>query len=436
MSMLVKVFEAEEMSAALRMVKETLGPDALILSTRTLRKGGMGVFGKPVLEVTAAVESPPLAAEPSGQAAPAAITPLRARADKPAASTAGAADTEAAGPELTYRDIWRRSAVVETGTGAAEAKGHRQEAKGGESAGEGLAAVRAELDELKAMLRQVAQSTQSPRPERESGFALAGETGGLQHLLAELTRCGIEAAAAEAIVRCAQESLASDQLCDPRRLQSFLQETIGEMVRVTGTLFSPPRQQQRIALIGPTGVGKTTTLAKLAAAYLSRYDGKVALVTIDTYRIAAVEQLKVYGEILCLPVEVVFSPAELQSVFARHADKDLILVDTAGRSPRDDQRLDELAAFLGPESGTDKHLVLAAPTRNRELQETVRRFGRLGLDSLIFSKLDECEDRGALLNIPARQKLPVSYLTNGQRVPEDLLLAEPTNIADYIMGHA
>jgi flagellar biosynthesis protein FlhF len=189
-------------------------------------------------------------------------------------------------------------------------------------------------------------------------------------------------------------------------------------------------------LIGPTGVGKTTTLAKLAADYLTHFDGKVALVTIDTYRIAAVEQLKVYGEILCLPVEVVFSPAELQAAFARHADKDLILVDTAGRSPRDDQRLDELAAFLGPDSATSKHLVLAAPTRNRELQETVRRFGRLPLDSIIFTKLDECEDRGALLNIPARQDLPVSYLTNGQRVPEDLLTAKPATIADFVMGHA
>jgi flagellar biosynthesis protein FlhF len=418
--MLVKVFEAEEMSSALKMVRETLGPEALILSTRTLRKGGMGVFGKPILEVTAAVESPALAAVP--QPAPASH-----------GRTGFSATDAGSAQELNYRDIWRRSTVVD----AAEASEDVVRKPEKDLAGESLAAMRAELDELKGMLRQVAQG---PRTEQGSSFAqvysLAGETGGLQHLMGRMSHWGIEAEAAEAIIRRAQTELTARQLGDPRQLQSFLQETIGEMVQVTGSIFAGHRQQQRIALVGPTGVGKTTTLAKLAADYLSNFDGKAALVTIDTYRIAAVEQLKVYAEIMCLPVEVVFSPAELQAAFARHADKDLILVDTAGRSPRDDLRLDELAAFLGPESGTRNHLVLAAPTGNRELQETVRRFGRLPLDSVIFTKLDECEDLGALLNIPVRQNLPVSYLTNGQRVPEDLLVAQPATIAAYVMGHA
>jgi flagellar biosynthesis protein FlhF len=423
MSMLVKVFEAEEMSAALKMVKETLGPDALILSTRTLRKGGMGVFGKPVLEVTAAVESPAIAPVSPSAAA---------RSGKPVLAVADAGPE----PELNYRDLWRRSSVVNVAGGAETAA----PAPVKDAVGEGLAAVRAELDELKAMLRQANLALQPARAERESGFtqayALAAEPGGLQCLLGDLARWGVEAEVAETIVRRAQERLASNQLGDAAQRQDFLQATICEMIQVTGSIFARNRQQQRIALIGPTGVGKTTTLAKLAADYLTYVNGKVALVTIDTYRIAAVEQLKVYGEILCLPVEVVFSPAELQAAFAKHADKDLILVDTAGRSPRDDQRLDELAAFLGPESGTSNHLVLAAPTRNRELQETARRFGRLPLDSVIFTKLDECEGRGALLNIPVCRNLPVSYLTNGQRVPEDLLTAEPATIADYVMGHA
>lgn len=423
MSMLVKVFEAEEMSAALKMVKETLGPDALILSTRTLRKGGMGVFGKPVLEVTAAVESPALAPAPI----PGGARPARTAARR---TDSGGED------DLSYRDIWRRSSVVEPGAPAPPAE--RTPAR--EASDESLAAVRAELDELKSMLQQVTRDPRPQRDERESGFAqayaLARDADGLSHMLTELTRWGIDAEIAEAIVSCSQGKLTAGQLADPRRLQGFLRETIGTMTTVTGSLFARQNRQQRIALVGPTGVGKTTTLAKLAADYLMHYGDKVALVTIDTYRIAAVEQLKVYGEILCLPVEVVFTPAELQAAFARHADKDLILVDTAGRSPRDEQRLEELAAFLGPESGTSNHLVLSAPTRSRELGETVRRFGRLPIDSLIFTKLDECEERGVLLNVPGQRKLPVSYLTNGQRVPEDLLLAQPAVIADYVMGHA
>lgn len=415
MSMLVKIFEAEEMSSALKLVKEKLGPDALILSTRTVRKGGMGIFGKPVLEVTAAVDSPTLGT-PSAPAS----------SDKASLYVTGG-DT---GQEVSYRDIWRRSTVIDApGTSEAE------ESPAKNSTGEDFASVRAELSELKEMLREVARGSRAEGPSEFSrAYALAGESGGLQHLVGELARWGIEAEPAEKIIRCAQENLTPSQLCDPLRLQSFLRERVDEMVKVTGSIFAVPRdKQQRIALVGPTGVGKTTTLAKLAADYLTHCDGKVALVTIDTYRIAAVEQLKVYGEILRLPVEVVFSPEELKAAFARHADKDLLLVDTAGRSPRDDQRLDELAAFLGPDSGTSKHLVLAAPTRNRELHETVRRFGRIPLDSIIFSKLDECEDRGALLNIPACRNLPVSYLTNGQRVPEDLLTAKPADIADYLM---
>lgn len=431
--MLVRVFEAEEMATALKMVKETLGPDALILSTRTLRKGGLGIFGKPVLEVTAAVEAPAARFLPQ----PAPIAPGK---------SAFAATDASSEPEINYRDLWRRNNVVAASTPRAE----RVAAPRAELApvfvpvpvpdlpGENLTAMRAEIDELKGMIRQVAQGS---RAEKNSSFAqvysLAGESGGLQNLLGQMTRWGIEADAAETIARCAQEKLTASQLDDPRQLQKFFQETFGAMVRVTGSIFTGNRQeQQRIALVGPTGVGKTTTLAKLAADYLSHCDGKVALVTIDTYRIAAVEQLKVYGEIMYLPVEVVFSPAELQAAFARHADKDLILIDTAGRSPRDEFRLDELATFLGAESGTSNHLVLAAPTSNRELQETVRRFGRLALDSVIFTKLDECEDRGALLNVPVRQNLPVSYITNGQRVPEDLLAALPASIADFVMGHA
>ncbi len=422
--MLVKVFEAEEMSEALKMVKQTLGPDALILSTRTLRKGGRGGFGKPLLEVTAAVESPDLVPAPVSSGA----------GGGRAAQSAGSMGAGTPDPELSYRDIWRRSSVIGP---AAVNPGEGTRGAAWDAANEGLASMRAELDELKAMLREVAIK---PKEKQDRGFAqafaMAGSVGGVQHLLGELTRWGIEAEAAEPIVRRAQERFTSIQLGEGRQLRNFLHETLRGMVPVTGSLFSRNPRQQRLALVGPTGVGKTTTLAKLAADYLTHHDGKAALVTIDTYRIAAVEQLKVYGEILCLPVEVVFTPEDLQAVFARHADKDLILIDTAGRSPRDGQSLDELTAFLGPDSGVSNQLVLAAPTRDRELQETVRRFGRLGLESLIFTKLDECEERGSLVNVPIRQNLPVSYLTNGQRVPEDLMTAKPATIADFIIGHA
>ncbi len=134
-----------------------------------------------------------------------------------------------------------------------------------------------------------------------------------------------------------------------------------------------------------------------------------------------------------LPVEVVLTPAQLQEVFSRHQDKDLILIDTAGRSPKDEQSIAELHSFLGPESVTENHLVLAAPTRDSELQSAVGHFECLSLHSLIFTKLDECDQRGSLLNVPLHQNLPLSYLTNGQRVPEDLIVADPAAVAGFVV---
>jgi flagellar biosynthesis protein FlhF len=135
-----------------------------------------------------------------------------------------------------------------------------------------------------------------------------------------------------------------------------------------------------------------------------------------------------------LEVEVVMSPPQLNEVLCRHQDKNLLLIDTAGRSPKDDQSIEELADFLQPDLNIDSHLVLAATARERELHEAVKRFGVLDLKSYIFTKLDECENFGALLNVPTRNNYPLSYLTCGQKVPEDLMIAESKKIAGLILG--
>jgi flagellar biosynthesis protein FlhF len=171
----------------------------------------------------------------------------------------------------------------------------------------------------------------------------------------------------------------------------------------------------------------------MAASQLLRGVTGVALITIDTYRIAAVEQLKVYGEIMNIPVEVVTTPEQLQQALKRHRDKELILIDTAGRSPRDDMSIAELTTFLET-ADTENHLVLSATTRDRELTDTVKRFGRIPLHSLVFTKLDECEQCGTVLNISLTQQLPLSFLTNGQRVPEDLIEADAEAITGFITG--
>jgi len=261
-----------------------------------------------------------------------------------------------------------------------------------------------------------------------------GTPENLELLTSSLLEHALEPETAETLARYASEKLTPQQLCNPALLGRFFSDTIGDLIHFSNPLAKSADGQKRIALIGPTGVGKTTTLAKLAADYLHQFGGKVALLTIDTYRIAAVEQLRVYGEIMGLPVEAVYSPERLDAALERFSDRELILIDTAGRSPRDAAGMAELYAFLGQPRGIEQHLVLSAGTRGRELSDTVASFSQLPLASLIFTKLDECLQRGALLDIPLRKNLPLSYLTNGQRVPEDLLTAEPELVAGFILG--
>ncbi|MCK5913537.1 MAG: 50S ribosome-binding GTPase, partial [Desulfuromusa sp.] len=256
----------------------------------------------------------------------------------------------------------------------------------------------------------------------------------LEYLLDLLLDRGIDSEAAATIARFAAPQMNERQRQEPDQCRDFLTATIASLVQTTGPLWSPGDPQKRISLIGATGVGKTTTIAKLAAEAITQSGARVALVTIDTYRIAAVEQLKVYGEIMGLPVEVVLSPEQLQEAFRRHQDKDLILIDTAGRSPRDQARIDELNQFLGKGSKVENCLVLAAPTDERLQQKTLESFSPIPLSRLIFTKLDETDRCGTLINVPVRSNLPLAYLTNGQQVPEDLLRAEPKMVAELVMG--
>ena len=178
-----------------------------------------------------------------------------------------------------------------------------------------------------------------------------------------------------------------------------------------------------VALIGPTGVGKTTTIAKLAARYKLRHGpGRVALITTDSYRIGAFEQLRTFGMIMDTPTRLVNTAVELQNAIAAFADKSLILVDTAGMSQRD-IRLSQQFALLNETPQIRSYLVLAANAQHTVLRETVAAFSQTPLSGAILTKVDETTRLGAVLSVVHDQSLPVAYLGNGQRVPEDLLVA-------------
>ncbi|WP_321392886.1 flagellar biosynthesis protein FlhF [uncultured Desulfuromusa sp.] len=446
--MLVRKFEAESMAAALQQVKQTLGSEALILSTRTLGKKGLGVLGKQIIEVTAAIESP---AMKNGfrKAVP---------NDDPKQTTLG----------KTYRDFSRRVETLEDEQVSLSrtAKDQKVEVRSNpledeirqlrsQLEAQNVNQLQAELNELKEVIKQLAQAQQDNRVEITAKPILPqiqppqdmkpqqsmprpqvrqSSQQPLADLLDIMVEQGIDPDAAATIARFAAPQMNDRQRQDVNQCRHFLTSTIATLVQTTGPLWSPGEQQKRISLIGATGVGKTTTIAKLAAEAITQSGARVALVTIDTYRIAAVEQLKVYGEIMGLPVEVVLSPEQLQEAFRRHSDKDLILIDTAGRSPRDQVQIDELSQYLGQESTVENCLVLAAPTEERLQQKTLEAFSPIPLSRLIFTKLDEADRCGSMINLPIRCNLPLAYLTNGQQVPEDLLRADPRTVAEIVMG--
>ncbi|MCC4815330.1 flagellar biosynthesis protein FlhF [Vibrio lentus] len=182
-----------------------------------------------------------------------------------------------------------------------------------------------------------------------------------------------------------------------------------------------------VALLGPTGVGKTTTVAKLAARAAMEYGAdNVALVTTDTYRIGAHEQLSIYGRIMGCPVRVAKDSSELADVIYQLRNRRLILVDTAGMGQRD-VRLSEQLDTLMQESGSviNSYLVLPATAQRKVLQETIEHFRRIPLSGCILTKLDESLSLGEFISVVIQNALPVAYIANGQRVPEDIVIAQP-----------
>jgi flagellar biosynthesis protein FlhF len=205
---------------------------------------------------------------------------------------------------------------------------------------------------------------------------------------------------------------------------------------LAGPIDLTPGRPRIVAFVGPTGVGKTTTIAKLAVQYALDKKKKVAMVTIDTYRIAAVEQLKIYAKIIDLPFRPVSSPEELNQVLAEFADQDLVLIDTAGRSQRDQSQIKEIRNFLKQSFPVEISLVMSITHKEDTLSAINHQFGFLPIDNIIFTKLDESYTYGSIINQLFKMKKPLSYLTTGQKVPEDIEIATKERIISLVLGES
>jgi flagellar biosynthesis protein FlhF len=394
----VKTFRAKTMPEALALVRQELGPDAAVLHTREVRGLKRWLSGGRI-EVMASVgvNVPSRLAAAQRTAAATASAPTAAPATAIAAysqSSAASANQAAALPD--YRAKYRED-VVST-----------------------------KLDDLCSLVEQLCrQSETKSLPEMPEG---------LFKLFTDLIEAEVaEELARELIERLRRES-PGDPLDDPMMAKARLARMIEEEVRVTGPIRVGTTRPHVVALVGPTGVGKTTTIAKLAATFRLREKLRVGLITVDTYRIAAVEQLRTYADIMDLPMEVVSTSREMRQAVSRLSNVDIVFMDTAGRSPRDELKIQELRTMLGEANPNEVYLVLSSAASAATLARTAEQFAAVGTTALVLTKLDEATGMGNLLPLLRKSKLPLAYLTDGQNVPDDIRVADERRIAKLVLG--
>lgn len=215
-------------------------------------------------------------------------------------------------------------------------------------------------------------------------------------------------------------------------LSKQLSETISSYIKVQEP-WEFTQQTKVVTLIGPTGVGKTTTVAKLAANFHLIANKDVGLITLDTYRIAAVDQLKTYADIINVPLRVAYNANELQSYLREMGEKDLVLIDTAGRSHLNKKALTELQTVLEAVN-SEVDLVVSATTKSEDLAAIVDAYQSLNFDNIILTKIDETNDFGVIFQAATYAKVPIAFLTTGQSVPDDIEVAEVHNLTKMVMG--
>ena len=426
------------MPEALRMVKAELGPDAMILSTKKEATGGfLGFFSKPAFRVTAAVDPVRKSAPPASAPAVFRDTAPRERTAKEEMENSMLAPLARELKDLREKveALTRREETVSAKAVDGAAVAEHQDS------GINLKNIpRSDLEEIKKLLLATLVKSHEGDTKDVNWPVIAGdevlkELPGVD-LLSENSQLARELAiggvSTELIKRIVDTLNALPLQSSNQTVKGRLGETLGRLIKFTGTFKLKKNSPRIIALVGPTGVGKTTTTAKLAAMYALNRGNKVALITMDIFRVGAVEQLKTYSRIMGIPLEVASTSKELEKAVEKHSACDLIFIDTAGRSHKDKEKLDEMKNFLEDKIPMEVYLCLSATTKDRELEEILNRFRIFKVSKVVFTKIDECESFGNMVNLLMKDNLQIAYFTTGQRVPEDIEIATPSKLADMI----
>lgn len=305
-----------------------------------------------------------------------------------------------------------------------------------------LGSIRRLVGQLLTETRRAGASSAPLGSLAGSSLAHVGQSEPLLEQSLRLQEAGIRPELIDRVVGGVRDELSPDELADTQIVSVAVQRHVASMLPVAGAVARAGNRPHPhtgaprplvIALIGPTGVGKTTTIAKLAATYALKHGAKVGLITCDTYRIAAVDQLRTYAGIMDMPMKVALTPREAMEAAESLSDCGVILVDSAGRSPQDSVRLEEMGAFLEALAPEQTHLVLNVGAAEDALTHAATRFSTLQPTHLLLTKLDEAVRYGVLVNLVQAVGLKISYVTTGQEVPAQIELAQPERLARLVL---
>ena len=382
------------MPEVMKLVRSELGNDAIILNSRVIQTGGfLGLFKKRGIEVVAALDSPTTQT------------------------------VNSINKENQYQDNESTPLIKETIIEQKSISDRDQKV---------FIGLQEELDELKTLIKSTNFNHHNHvNHEKPDGISLPSTILKVKQMLVkqELSHLVID----DLINRLMEEWYKQGRNLSYEEVVQFAKKLLIE--QINGIPFGGITFNKRyINVVGPTGVGKTTTLAKIASLCILTYKKKIAFITTDTYRIGAIEQLKTYANILNVPVEVCYNSEDFQLATQKYASYDLVFIDTAGRNFRNAKYVEDLKNMIDFNQDIETYLVLSLTSKQIDIEEIIEQFSEIHIDKFIFTKADETATYGSMYNIIHRENKGVAYITNGQDVPDDLVMVTPEKIVDLIVG--
>ncbi|MBU5299869.1 flagellar biosynthesis protein FlhF [Clostridium sporogenes] len=403
--MKIKKYVVNDMNEAMTRIRYELGTDAIIISQRKVRKGGfLGLFSKKSLEVTAAIDNYSKEKKHNSN--------TEDKINKGNNIEVIKRMIEERNNNIKYdSNIDHDTNILDSYKEILESKSESLENK--RSKGK-------ELTETKDLMNEIRDLKKIVKDIGKNEKFYEDENSSLVNFFKDLD---LEEEFIEKIIKKVGDL--EDNLEEREKIRRVIENTID--IRSNSV-------DKVTVLVGPTGVGKTTTIAKLAGKLSLIDKKKVGLITIDTYRIGAVEQLKTYADIMNIPFKVVFSIKDMEKSIIDLDYCDVILVDTTGRSSKNMMQISELRAFIEKIKEKSVHLVISASTKNKDIETIIKGYTILEYENIIITKLDETSTYGSILTILDKGKKPISFITTGQDVPDDIKEGNKEEIAKIVLG--